>query len=137
MYRPVSILPAISRLMERVIETQLRAHVDKLLPKEQHGFRKGHSCPSALAEIIGYVANARTTKGDGSEVGIASLDAAAAFDTVEHELLLKKLELNCGIGGSALALIKSYLSNRRQMVRMSGERHSKIEEIGPYGVPQG
>ena len=70
-------------------------------------------------------------------MGIASLDAASAFDTVDHGLLLEKLEKLCGVQGMALQLLEDYHKERHQLVRMSGDRCSRAEKIGPWGVPQG
>eukprot|EP00661_Eupelagonemidae_sp_cell13_P000221 gene221-biopygen3076 len=136
-YRPISILPAISRLVERMLERQLREHVQKLLPEQQHGFTAKHSCTTALTVITRHIANARAAVGGAQAVMVTSLDAASAFDTVDHTLLLKKLENVCGVRGSALELLKSYLTGRKQRVRMSGDRTSNIEKTGPFGVPQG
>eukprot|EP00663_Eupelagonemidae_sp_cell21sb_P003666 gene3666-5053_t len=94
-YRPVALLPAIARLTERILHQQLKQHVQThtLLPDCQHGFRAGYrsllySCATALLQIVQDVANARDS---GDAVYIASLDAASAFDTVPHALLLRKL----------------------------------------------
>ena len=136
MYRPISILPAISRLIERLVERQLRQHLDALLPDEQHGFRAGHGTTTALSQIVSLVARARANKNTRA-VAIASMDAKAAFDTADHKLLLTKLERLGGIQGKVLQLVKSYLKNRRQRVKMNGERRSNMVPVGEIGVPQG
>eukprot|EP00661_Eupelagonemidae_sp_cell13_P019080 gene19080-biopygen14534 len=136
MYRPISILPTISRVVERLVERRLRQYLEPFLPAKQHGFRAQHGCTSALAALIKVIANARAGQGGKKAVVVASLDATAAFDTVDHGKLLEKLQNCCGVTGKALALIKSYLSERKQRVKMKGERYSNTERLGPYGVPQ-
>eukprot|EP00661_Eupelagonemidae_sp_cell13_P000127 gene127-biopygen10582 len=108
-YRPISILPALSRIIERLVERQLRTYLEPYLPKEQHGFRAHHGCTTALATLVRIAANARAAQGRRKAVVIASLDAASAFDTVDHHKLLEKLEHSCGVKGTVLKLLKSYL----------------------------
>ena len=136
MSRPISILPAISRLVERLIERQIREHLDPLLPDEQHGFRSGHGTTTALSQIISVVARARANKNTRA-VAIASMDAKAAFDTADHKLLLMKLQRLGGVQGKVLQLIESYLKDRRQQVKLNGERRSNMVPVGQIGVPQG
>eukprot|EP00666_Eupelagonemidae_sp_cell4sb_P017970 gene17970-biopygen36721 len=133
-YRPISMLPAIARLVERVLAEQLKAHIalHAVLPAFQHGFRARHSTETALIHLIDGIA---TGVDDGDVVLVASMDLAGAFDTLDRGVLTRKLEEVCGIAGNAKALIQDYLEGRMQRVR-------KCEEIGgwkenPWGVPQG
>eukprot|EP00660_Eupelagonema_oceanica_P019476 gene19476-biopygen39631 len=132
-YRPISLLPAIARLVERLIAQQLKAHIRGMLPAFQHGFRAKHSCLTALVQLINQVARARDA---GEMVAVASADLAGAFDTVDHEVLIEKLEKRCGLRGSALAFMEGYLEGREQRTVMSGERKSGWRAV-PCGVPQG
>eukprot|EP00662_Eupelagonemidae_sp_cell21_P003516 gene3516-biopygen117791 len=133
-YRPVSILPAISRLVERTLTEQLKVHIQQhsILPKFQHGFRPKHSTETALIQLIDTIA---TAEGDGQVVLVASLDLAGAFDTLDRELLVQKLRKTCGVTEAAAELIDHYLSHRRQRVKKQEERGDWKEN--PWGVPQG
>eukprot|EP00663_Eupelagonemidae_sp_cell21sb_P000484 gene484-6877_t len=134
MYRPIALLPAIARLTERVLNQQLKqfVHANNLLPDSQHGFRQRYSGTTALLQIVQLAASARD---EGHFVYIASLDAAAAFDTVPHERLLHKLQARCGFSGQPQRLLSSYFSARRQCVTM-GNYCSGWKTI-ETGVPQG
>eukprot|EP00662_Eupelagonemidae_sp_cell21_P056655 gene56655-biopygen98590 len=134
-YRPIALLPAISRVVEKMLSIQIKDHIREVgaLPAFQHGYQPGRSCETAVAQLVDLVASARD-KGD--IVLVASADCSAAFDTVSHDILLRKLERACGIQGKALELMHSYLGGRRQRVRMSGDRTSQWRHTS-WGVPQG
>eukprot|EP00660_Eupelagonema_oceanica_P019559 gene19559-biopygen27315 len=132
-YRPISLLPAVARLVERLVAQQLKAHVTGLLPAFQHGFRPKHSCQTALMQLIEYAAKARN---EGEVVAMASADMAGAFDTVDHDILIEKLEKLCGLTGGALSLMRSYLQGREQRTVMGDDRQSGWRAV-PCGVPQG
>eukprot|EP00660_Eupelagonema_oceanica_P019169 gene19169-biopygen37725 len=89
MYRPISMLPSIARVVERMIKHQLQKHTARYLPSFQHGFRPKHSCEKALGQLVDLVASARDA---GEVVIVASADMAAAFDTVNHGILIAKLQ---------------------------------------------
>eukprot|EP00666_Eupelagonemidae_sp_cell4sb_P017982 gene17982-biopygen3469 len=127
-------LPAIARLVERIIAEQLKEHIrrNSILPKIQRGFRAGHSTESALIQLVDSVASAMD---DGETVIVASLDAAGAFDTLDRDVIMMKLEGVCGIRGEAAEWIKRYLQDRYQRVRKSNGTSSWKEN--PWGVPQG
>ena len=134
-YRPISVLCTISKIFERHVPvcSQLYKYLNdrKLLHISQSGFRQGHSCQTALTELIDewwkYLDN-------GELVGTIFIDFCKAFDLVNHIILLEKLHFY-QIGGTELNWIKSYLSNRKQEVHqgniISGKHTVK------YGVPQG
>eukprot|EP00662_Eupelagonemidae_sp_cell21_P037082 gene37082-biopygen74340 len=134
-YRPIALLPAISRVVERLLGRQLKAHVRMagIMPGFQHGFVPGRSCETAILQLVDMVASARDA---GETVYVASADCSAAFDTIDHGILLQKLEHACGIKGAALSLMQSYMEGRRQRVRMSGGRASDWRGLSS-GVPQG
>ena len=132
-YRPISVLPAISKIMERILYDQLYSYLTtfELLSDSQFGFRKSHSTASALLDCT----NEWYVNLDRKMFNLVVLiDLKKAFDTVDHQILLRKLELY-GIKGQALTLLKSYLTNRNQKCQIknsfSSERQIKC------GVPQG
>lgn len=132
-YRPISILPAISKLFERVVYNQLYDYFiqNKLLYYSQHGFRKLHSTETATLEFIDKILQHL----DSGKLPIAIfIDLSKAFDTIDHRILLYKLQYY-GITGSALLWFKSYLSNRSQFVQFKDTSSSKLYLT--TGVPQG
>ena len=132
-YRPISILPAANKLMERIIYDQLYRYFNEnsILSKKQFGFLDFHSTASALLDSTNswYVNMDRKLYNL-----VVFLDLKKAFDTVNHEILLRKLELY-GVTSCPLALIQSYFSDRTQKCqladKMSSERNVKC------GIPQG
>jgi hypothetical protein len=132
-YRPISILPTISKIFERHITNQLKSYLDKheLLHSYQSGFRQNHSCQTSLIRLVDswlqYIDSGRM-------VGSIFLDLRKAFDLVDHDILLEKLSMY-HFSDNALALMKSYLSNRRQCIKI-GSRQSSFQYI-KTGVPQG
>lgn len=132
-YRPVSILPLFSKILERVIYNRLIEFVNKnnLLYKFQFGFRKNHSANMALITLIDKIASA-IDKGD-IVVGLF-LDLKKAFDCVNHKILLNKL-FHYGIRGLAYNWFKDYLDQRKQYVNLQYYESSKA--VIKCGVPQG
>ena len=132
-YRPISVLPVIGKLFEKVIKKRFVKFLDKykLITPHQFGFRKGYSTELAVAEIQ----NMLLSNLDSNKLSCTIfLDLAKAFDTVDHALLQKKLE-NHRIRGYALALMKSYLSNRKHLVKVNNTESSFLTL--DIGVPQG
>ena len=130
-YRPISVLPSLSKIFEKVMHIQLNDHFKPLLYESQYGFRANHSTELAAIENIDIVIDAME-KGD-LPLNIF-LDLSKAFDTIDHDILLYKL-FNYGIRGNSYNLCKSYLSNRHQYVQLN-EVKSKMSLI-KTGVPQG
>src|ERR1700733_3517559 len=103
-----------------------------LFPRQQSGFRRGHSTESLLLDLLNDVYGAI----DRAELTLLSLfDVSAAFDSVDHTILLKRLSLSFGITGSPLSWLTSYLSDRTYTVKLGTYRSSC--RLALYGVPQG
>ena len=132
-YRPVSTLPIFGKIFEKLIFNRLYQFFEdnKTIYQNQYGFRKGHSTNHALNYSVNYIE--KQMKSKKHTLGIF-IDLSKAFDTLDHEILLAKLS-NYGIEGNALKLIKSYLSNRKQLVSVLNES-SAILPV-KFGVPQG
>ena len=132
-YRPISLLPVISKIFEKVAFKQVYDYfnVNDLLYKSQYGFRKKHSTELAGLEFYDKIIN--NLENDKLPLAVF-LDLSKAFDTIDHEILLKKLRYY-GISGNSLLWFKSYLSNRKQYVQFkdSFSSYSMIRT----GVPQG
>lgn len=132
-YRPISILPTISKVFEKVIFHQLHNFLKekKLYNNNQYGFRELHSTEHAALELVDRIINEL----DNSQNPIAVfIDLSKAFDTINHEILIKKLDYY-GIRNKSLSLLKSYLSNRKQYVEINDTK-SSFANI-KTGVPQG
>jgi hypothetical protein len=132
-YRPISLLPAISKIFEKVIYNQLYAFFqnESLFYSSQYGFRKKHSTELAALEIVDRL----ITKMDKQETPLnIYLDLSKAFDTIDHKILKNKLEYY-GIEGISLNLFSSYLNNRKQYVEFENT-DSQVLDI-TTGVPQG
>uniref|UniRef100_A0A8C2B1L4 Reverse transcriptase domain-containing protein n=1 Tax=Cyprinus carpio TaxID=7962 RepID=A0A8C2B1L4_CYPCA len=132
-YRPVSLLPFIAKTLERAVFNQLSMFLvqNNLLDSNQSGFKNGHSTETALLSVTEALRLARAAS--KSSVLIL-LDLSAAFDTVNHQILLSTLR-KMGISGTALQWLNSYLSDRSFMVSWRGEV-SKSQQLAT-GAPQG
>ena len=132
-YRPISILPIISKIFERAAVDQVAQFLESnhLISRNQHAYRKGHSTVTSLFEVTSYIYQEMDK---GQRVGMASLDLSKAFDSISHTHLLQKLT-NIGLGEDVVKWMKSYLTNRRQKTKFSSTI-SEIE-IVKSGVPQG
>ena len=132
-YRPISLLPIISKIFEKLIFNRLNDFLSKhkILPSNQFGFQKNNSTEFAVNAILTKITNAFENK----EIAYCIfLDFAKAFDTVNHNILLSKLE-HYGMRGVCLNLFKNYLANRQQCTESNGT-FSDIE-VTKCGVPQG
>src|SRR6218665_3799928 len=134
-FKPISNLSFISKTLERLVSLQLLPYLETsgLLPTYQSGFRANHSTETALLSLLSDIYFAI----DKSQLSLLALyDVSAAFDMVDHQILLERLETSCGISSLPLLWIKSYLSDRTQII-VSGE--SRTSCMGSYLVecPQG
>lgn len=132
-YRPISLLPIISKIFEKCIASRVAHHFENnnIFTNCQHGFRKNHSTVSGILELLIKI----TESFEKLEyTAITFCDLSKAFDCVSHELLLRKLELY-NFDNYSLQLFKSYLGNRYQQVKV-GDTLSTQKKI-TVGVPQG
>ena len=132
-YRPISILPVLSKVLEKHVHESLSEflHTYNLLHKTQSGFRTQHSCETALVNMIDLWMNAIDS---GKMVGVVLVDFKKAFDLVDHQILIDKLKIY-GIKDEALSWFNTYLTNRKQQVAINNCK-SDFKQIS-YGVPQG
>ena len=133
-FRPIWNLPFVSKILERVVLLQLQSHLcaNSLLEIRQSTYRKYHSTEIAVLNVL----EGLLTKSDQQLVSILSLlDLSAAFDTLDHAILLRRLESTFGISGLALSWFESYLSDRTQSVVVDGLMSTPTPLV--FGVPQG
>ncbi|XP_071761460.2 uncharacterized protein LOC139916471 [Centroberyx gerrardi] len=133
-YRPISNLAFLSKVLEKVVVSQLQDHLkhNNLFEKFQSGFRSAHSTETALLRVTNDLLMAADA---GSPSLLILLDLSAAFDTVDHIILLERLHTTIGLSDSALKWFQSYLSGRTEYVSLGGCR-SRLLPV-TCGVPQG
>ena len=133
-YRPISNLPFLGKVLEKCIFHQLDVFLqnNEVHNKFQSGFRKGHSTETALVKVI----NDLRVSADKKNVSVLLLlDLTAAFDTIDHSILIQRLEYWVGLSGTALSWFSSYLTNRSYLVNLA-EFDSDKHNISS-GIPQG
>ena len=133
-YRPIANLSFLSKTLERLVSLQLLPYLEQsgLLPPRQSGFRAHHSTETALLSLLSDIYSAM----DKSHVTLLALfDASSAFDMVDHDILLHRLEISFGLSGLPLLWFRSYLTDRTQMVILGDSRTSWVPV--KVGVPQG
>ncbi|XP_058023921.1 uncharacterized protein LOC131190598, partial [Ahaetulla prasina] len=132
-YRPVSNLRFVAKVVESVVAWQLPQYLDEAvyLDPFQSGFRPGHSTETALVALVDDLWRARDR---GCSSALVLLDLSAAFDTIDHGILLHRLE-GLGVGGTVYRWFSSYLSDRSQTVLTGGQRSTARRLT--CGVPQG
>ena len=129
-YRPVSILPAISKVFEKLLFYQINDFINPKLSKNQSGFRKGFS-----AQLIVMLQKWKKSLDNKGFCGVLLTDLSKAFDCLDHCLFIAKLEAY-GFDNNALLLIHSYLTNRYQRVRINSNYSlwSEIINGAPHGL---
>lgn len=140
-YRPISLIPTFSKIFEKIVLQRLICHLEqnKLITSQQHGFLKGRSTTTALIQLTEHVIDQLE---NGSLVTSLFLDFSKAFDCLNHNQLLQKLQA-LGIKGKTAQWFCSYLNNRQQLVEIvdtqDGIKHRVHSERVPLkrGVPQG
>ena len=130
-YRPVSLLPVVSKIYEKLIYEQINAYFNDILSPLQCGFRKGHSAQYCLLVLLEKWRRALDLK---KVAGIVLTDLSKAFDCIHHDMFIAKCHAY-GVDKKSLKYIFDYLCNRRQRVRINNS-FSSWKDIR-YGVPQG
>ena len=130
-YRNISLLPVVSKIFEKLLQGQISNYVEKYLSVFLCGYRKGYSAQHALLTML---EKWRISLDKGGFGGGVLMDLSKAFDTLDHDLLIAKLHAY-GFSKNALRLIKSYLTDRWQRVKINTSYSSWSELLS--GVPQG
>ena len=132
-YRPISILPTLSKILEKIVHKQLMAHLEchNLLFEYQFGFRLNHSTELAITYFTDFI---RKEADSGKATGAVFIDLTKAFSTISHSIMLSKLS-RYGVSDMELQWLTDYLFLRKQIVHFNGV----LSEPNPIntGVPQG
>ena len=133
-FRLVSNLPFVSKLIERAAFNQIHGHMvsNNLYPDAQSAYRRNHSTETALLKVMNDIL---LNMNKQHVTLLVLLDLSAAFDTVDHSILLKRLSSKLCLNGTALDWFRSYLSGRSQRVCVRGSVSEKFDLR--HGVPQG
>ena len=138
-YRPISLLTTMSKIMEKVVYKRVYDFLSSTgqICDTQYGFRSKHSCDHAVAQVVGTILKNLENKKTTISV---MLDLSKAFDTIEHRIMLQKLELY-GVRGVCLDWFKSYLEHRQMRVkcRVTSTQEEVLSDNHTvnYGTPQG
>ena len=132
-YRPISILPTLSKIFERAATNQITKYLEQnnLITHTQHAYRQKHSTQTCLIEVVNHLYEILDNK---KTPAIISLDLSKAFDSINHDLLLSKLA-DLKMSESTIKWVKSYLSNRKQITKF--QHFTSEEEEITSGIPQG
>ena len=130
----MSNLSFISKVLERIVYFQFLNHItaNNLIDKFQSAYKPGHSTETPLIRVVNDMFNAID---NGNLSLLTLLNLSAAFDTIDHPILLERLHTSFGIDGLPLKWVKSYLSNRHQKVKIDDNLSNVLPIL--YGVPQG
>ena len=133
-YRPISDVSTVSKTVQRLVLARLRLHLTSSdnFSQFQSAYRKGHSTEIALLEVLDKVYTAADQKQATVMIG---LDLSAAFDTVSHEALLQRLQVEFGVSGTPLAWMRSHPTDRLQFVKL-GQSQASVTKL-EVGVTQG
>ena len=130
-YRSINLLPALSKILEKIIFGQIQEHMNSLFHVYLSGFRRGFGCNDV---IIKMTEDWRDAQDKGSITGIVAIDLSKAFDCMSHELLIAKLHAY-GFNLDACKLTKTYLTSRKQRVKIGNTYSNWVMNV--KGVPQG
>ena len=132
-YRPISILPVFSKVLERIMYNRVYNHLDSkgVLYEKQFGFQRNNSTEHAILQLTRDITDS-FEKGEYTR-GVF-IDLSKAFDTADHQILIKKLQYY-GIDGTVLEWFRRYLSNRKQYISSQDVSKNCLDII--CGVPQG
>ena len=131
-YRPISLTSLVMKIFEKIIRDELMMRCETLLGKSQHGFLPNKSCTT---QLINFADNVSQALNQSLRTDIVYFDFAKAFDSVNHDIILKKLKNRFKIDGTMLKFLVGYLQNREQCVIIDGKK-SKNAPVRS-GVPQG
>lgn len=133
-FRPISHLPFVTKILDKVVLCQLETFLNenKIYDIFQSGFKKFHSTETALVKVLNDIFLATDS---GHSVVLILLDLSAAFDTIDHNVLLSRLEHIVGIRGPVLQWFHSYLTNRSFSVNINSYRSAPVKLT--CGIPQG
>lgn len=140
-YRPISLLPTASKIIEKIVLARLLTHLQQngLLTDKQHGFTKGKSTTTAIADLLEYIVENIES---GNTISSVYLDLSKAFDCLGHDLVLSKLK-TLGVTETALKWFRSYLEGRTQLVETKKKEQGLTSTVQSdlistsRGVPQG
>ena len=130
-YRPVSILPTLSKIYERLLSEQLSDHFNSIFHDYLSAFRASYGCQTTLLRLV---EDWKQALDQNMHVGAVLMDLSKAFDCIPHDLLLAKLQAY-GVSKHSCSLLASYLSKRHQRVKLGDKASSWLEIL--KGVPQG
>ena len=132
-YRPISILPLLGKCIEYFVHIQLSSYVEEnnIIGNRQYGFRKNHSTTFLMLDLFDKIFK---SKESGKKSAIVYLDVKKAFDTVNHDILIKKLK-HYGVDGFVIKWFESFLDNRQQSTRVGNINSENL--LVKAGVPQG
>ena len=132
-YRPIAIVPFISKILEKCLSSRLYSFLDRnsILSGSQFGFRSGLSTSDAISNLVEHLYETLNYRLTAVNIFV---DFSRAFDTVDHSILIKKLQYY-GIHGTPLKLFSNYLNNRKQFVQING--HSSTLKTIDIGIGQG
>ena len=132
-FRPISLLPTISKIFERILYNELYEYFDNnhLLAEQQCGFRSNHSTEYAAVKLVDHISKETES---GNTPAALYIDLSKAFDTLPFDILLYKIN-HCVIKDNAFKLLKRYLTYRQQFVVFNN--HNSETSIIKTGVPQG
>ena len=131
-YRPISLTSLVMKVFEKCIRKELFFTCEKILDPRQHGFINGKSCTT---QMIPFTYDLALSLNNKSKADVIYFDFAKAFDSVSHDLILKKLKHEFQIDGLMLRFIRSYLQGRQQQVVIGGVKSTVLPVQS--GVPQG
>ena len=130
-YRPITILPVLSKVFEKVVHSRLASHFEDVYHNNVFAYRDHHGCDTA---ILSLTEQFKKELDNHKVISLVSMDLSKAFDTLPHDLIVKKLE-DYGGDSKVINLVMNYSSDRQQRVRLSGQ-HSSMKTI-TRGVPRG
>jgi len=133
-YRPITNLSTISKLLEKLVLCRLRPHIMSTgnFNEYQSAYRVGHSTETALLKVYNDVVRAAC---DQQTTALLALDISAAFDTIDFDILLRRISDDFGVGGCALKWLASFITGRTQYVGVGSAQSAPVACLS--GVPQG